>query len=89
MNQVKEGVIVFLFISIAGGVFGYLYQAGIFDLFKSMSADSSTMRRHYQDKAMKPVTKEEYKKKTTTGWWAGCAVGASLSIYIIVKQDKK
>lgn len=88
MNKLKENLIVFLFITIAGGVGGYLYQAGIFDLFKATSSSSSTMRRHYREKAVEPVTKEEYKKKTMNGWWFGCAAGASVSIYIIVKQNK-
>ncbi|PXA03329.1 hypothetical protein DDZ13_12975 [Coraliomargarita sinensis] len=89
MNKLKERIVIFLFVTISGGVCGYLYQAGIFDLFWSASSDSSTMRSHYRERAMEPVTKEEFKKETTTGWWVGCAVGAGLGIYFVARPTGK
>lgn len=89
MNKLKEHLIVFLFITMTGGVCGYLYQAGVFDLFRASTSDSSTMRRHYREKAMEPLSKEDYKKQTKQGWWFGCIAGAGLSLYIIIKQEKR
>ncbi len=80
------GALMFLCIFI-GGVLGFLSQTGLWDLYKSETAETHLERRHYADEAMRPITHEEYTFRTHLGWWIGCAAGATFGIWQIIRRD--
>jgi hypothetical protein len=72
---------VMLLATVGGGALGYLTQTGLIDVVRMEASDTHEGRRFHQGQASEVVTREEYRHRTSVGWWMGCLVGAGAGVY--------
>lgn len=69
-----------LVLTILGGAFGFAYATGLVDAVRSVSSDSTYTRERLRNRAMEPMTDEEYQHRALLGGGLGMLAGASLGV---------
>ena len=92
-KKVLGVVMIVIVLAAAGGVVGYASQSGLLDFIRSQHSEDIGTRQYYHEKAKEPITRAEFKRRTTLGWWIGYGIGAGIGVvrgtYLTVRPKKQ
>jgi len=78
-----------LLTTLAGGTIGYIDQTGFFAMLQVQTSSNPATQMTLHSQAMEPISQDEYRRRTSHGWWMGCATGATLGAFWLWRKARK